>query len=259
MKSITELPAAEASLRPFDRAKIGWLADRTRQALSLGSRPGAILLKTLEEQCRFKVFHLNFETAGSSASIKSPGFGAAVLLSARSPKSRRNLGLARELFHLLTWQWSELEENRDPRIGSRPELADGFASALLLPESCLRDAVTARLEQAELAGSAWLEMAQEFEVPMETLAWRMHEIYAGPPADRQQAELVIRHALDPAFGPDLKRDNPPTLPARYLMLALTALRRGEISLSRFSEYIGKSRPPASCLERPPSLQNAAGE
>ena len=239
----TALPTAERPKSPFGRRDAESLAIQVRRELGLGDFPGPALLHVLEEQCRLKVFHLSFAPTGTAASTKSAGFGGAVLLNEKNPKWRRNFDLAHELFHLLTWdfapghtdaeaQWSESDE----------KLADAFAASLLMPTDAVRQAVDCRIRAGKVPVDALFEIARQFDVSVEALIWRIHALYGGNVNNRSRTDAMIQRARE-ASGMFEQRtpEVPPERPARFVALALTALREGNISAGRFAEYVGTSR------------------
>lgn len=238
------LPSVPTPERGFNRGVVETLAVRVRRELDLGSRPGPGLLHAVEERCGLKVFHLDFEPSGAAACTKSPSFGAAVLLNKKNPKWRRNYDLAHELFHLLTWDFAGSDDapNSHTWAESEEKLADSFAAGLLMPADALREAVGTRLRDGKLPLAALFEIAREFDVSVETLVWRIHVLYGGTPAEKDRAKGMIQRAREAAsLFENRTQEVPPERPARFLSLALAALRAGEISVGRFAEYVGTTR------------------
>ena len=245
----TSLPSVDAPATRFSRRDAAALASQVRRELALGDRPGASLLSVLEEQCGVKVFHLDFEPRGTAASSHSAGFGNAVLLNKKNPKWRRNFDLAHELFHLLTWNfvgsssaghavWSESDE----------KLADEFAACLLMPEDAIREAVRSRLRDGKLPIGELFEIARQFEVSVEAATWRIHSAYGGTPKDKARTKAMLQRAREATeYVLDRPHDEPPQRPARFVSLALTALREGDLSIGRFAEYVGTTRQRAMAL------------
>lgn len=239
----TALPVAEAPSSPFARREAEALAIRVRREMGLGDFPGPALLHVLEEQCGLKVFHLPFEPTGTAASTKSPGFGGAVLLNEKNPKWRRNFDLAHELFHLLTWDFAPVAGNATSLWSESDEkLADWFAACLLMPTDAVRQAVSGRIRGGKVPVDALFEMARQFDVSVEALIWRIHVVYGGTSEARARTEAMIQKARDAASMFEQRTPEvPPERPARFVALALTALREGNISVGRFAEYVGTSR------------------
>ncbi len=226
------------------------LAARVRKELGLGDRPALQLLHSLEEDYGIKVFHLSFEPTGTAASTKDEHFGMAVLLNMRNTRWRRNYDLAHELFHLLVWDTFRTENQPENVPEKREEqLANCFASNLLMPDEPVRSAVEHRKQKnGKLSYEALFEVARQFDVSAEALVWRLHFLYnlglARSEETRQLADKV--RALVPIYEQRLWADSPsPTWPERYKVLAAKALRHGEVSLGRFAEYLDISRREAS--------------
>jgi Zn-dependent peptidase ImmA (M78 family)/DNA-binding XRE family transcriptional regulator len=242
-RAAVALPTPSKPEHPFDRRDAEALASRVRRDLALGEYPATLLHRTLEEQCGLKVFHLDFEPTGTAACTMNPGFGAAVLLNAKNPRWRRNFDLAHELFHLLTWDFLEPTAPADEAWTKDEEkLADTFAASLLMPADIVREAVSARLRDRKLSLPALFEIARQFDVSAEALLWRIHGLYGGTPANKAVTEAMIQRARDAArIFDDREQEPPPVRPARFVALAVAALRGGELSIGRFAEYVGKTR------------------
>jgi Zn-dependent peptidase ImmA (M78 family)/DNA-binding XRE family transcriptional regulator len=239
----TTLPAAEPPSRPFGRHDAEQLAIRVRRELELGACPGPALLNVLEEQCGVKVFHLDIEPQGTAASSQSAGFGNAVLLNKKNPKWRRNFDLAHELFHLLTWNFGQAKRPAGAVWSESDEkLADEFAACLLMPADAVLEAVGHRLQDRKLPLVGLFEIARQFDVSVEALTWRIHRVYGGKPKDKPRTEAMIERARAAAtLFEERTQDDPPQRPARFVALALKALRGGDLSVGRFAEYVGTTR------------------
>ena len=240
----SDLPEPEDEVEGFGYDKAEALANRVNRELLLGDRPGQALLRVLEEACGVKVFHLDFEPSGAAASTKSKVFGYAVLLNSVNVRWRRSFDLAHELFHLLTWNIFRSVDEEAPFIpGEREEkLATCFARHLLMPMAATREAVGRRARDGKLTYEALFDIAREFDVSVEALLRHMHFVYGRGPGDHEKTEREIKaaNALAPVLA-EREDSKPPKWPERYQSLAITALRRGEISTGRFAEYLGMSR------------------
>jgi Zn-dependent peptidase ImmA (M78 family)/transcriptional regulator with XRE-family HTH domain len=219
------------------------LAKRVRQELQLGDRPGLSLMATLEEVCGVKIFHLDFEPSGTAASTVSETFGAAVLLNSRNARWRRNHDLAHELFHLLTWSiFHPTSEAALIAFGQEEKLATCFASNLLLPSDPFRTAINSRMRDGKMTIELLYDVAREFDVSVDSVLWRMHILYGRGPANADQTKLDIEKAMILAPLLEDREDHQPRpWPARYHALAVKALRRGELAIGRFAEYLNITR------------------
>jgi len=240
------LPDAEGTAEEFDYAAAQALAIRVRGELQLGDRPGHELLRVLEELCGVKVFHQDFEPTGTAASAKSESFGDAILLNASSVRWRRNFDLAHELFHLLTWRIFRSEKDASSCVASPREekLATCFAHSVLMPADTTRAAIDIRARDGKVSLEALFDIARQFDVSVEALLWKIHFLYNRGPEqeDETRREVDRARALAPVLEEREREDTkPPLRPERYRALAVKALRRGEISIGRFAEYLGISR------------------
>lgn len=235
------LPQADGDAAGFGYAQAEELAKQVRRDLQLGDRPGQGLLRILEEACAVKVFYMKFEPTGTAASTVSDAFGAAVLLNSGNARWRRNFDLAHEVFHLLTWRVFRRPEEAASLEPSDMEekLAGCFARNLLMPIEAVETAVRSRQKDGKLPWEATFGLAREFDVSVEALLWQLHWVCRWP---EQQTKQLVEHAktLVPLYE-ERDQDKPPTWPARYHTLAVEALRRGEISIGRFAEYLEISR------------------
>lgn len=233
------LPTLPVGARSFGLRDAEELAKDVRREMELGNRPSFELLRALEEDCGVKVFHLPFDPKGSAACTKSSKHGAAILLNSKSSRWRRNFDLAHELFHILSWDlyrqdqaWTSTEDEE--------KLANAFASHLLLPTDAVRTAVSRRLTGGDkLSHDALFDIARDFDVSAEAILWRVHMLYR---RSLSQTQREIKSANSHAWlYEERMQEQPPSRPPRFHALAVRALRRGEVSVGRFAEYLGISR------------------
>ncbi len=239
----SSLPRATGDPTRFGYNDAEELAKKVLRELRLGDRPGQCLLPVLEEVCGVKIFHLSFDPTGTAASSVSEDFGAAVLLNAKNFPWRRNYDLAHELFHLLTWSIFHPTKETATIDGEREDkLAQCFAANLLMPTEPFRTAINSRTREDKIAIEALFDVAREFDVSVDSLLWRMHFVYKRGPADSERTQRDIEQArrLAPLLE-DREKKEPHPWPERYKALAMKALRRGEISVGRFAEYLNISR------------------
>jgi Zn-dependent peptidase ImmA (M78 family)/transcriptional regulator with XRE-family HTH domain len=242
--AVVSLPSATGNPATYGYAQAEDLARRVRCELQLGDRPGLSLMATLEEVCGVKIFHLNFEPSGTAAATVSDALGAAILLNSQNARWRRNHDLAHELFHLLTWPMFHPTAEAELIAREREEkLATCFAANLLLPADPFRSAINARMHHGKITIESLYDVAREFDVSVDSVLWRMHILYGHGQASADQTRRDIERAR--ILAPLLEdRENQKPLypwPARYHALAVKALRRGEIAIGRFAEYLDISR------------------
>lgn len=232
------IPDAQGPLHTFGVADAEELARLVRRDLGLGDRPALSLLRVLEEDCGVKVFHLPFEPTGTAACARSDEFGIAILLNAKNVRWRRNFDLAHELFHVLTWNIfrpaSAVGDEREE------QLADVFASTLLLPEEALRSALNRRRIDKKLSTAAVFDLARDFDVSIDAIAWRLHALFGVQDRSYTKQRIEAFRAAAPLYE-ERTKDVPPTRPERFHALAVTALRSGDLAIGRFAEYLGITR------------------
>lgn len=240
------------ALPPRDRFRssdAARLAKRVRDDLQLGDRPGEGLMRTLEEACGLKVFHLAFEPTGTAACTRSEAFGVGILLNSASVPWRRAFDLAHELFHLLTWEVFRPGWTGEPATAEDREekFANVFAANLLMPEEPFRLAVGRRMAEPDpdQLGQVYA-IAREFDVSVPAVLKRMAFLFRLQ--DESTAALQVWKRTSRLFedrGGEPLQDRPD----RFRALALSALRAGELSIGRFAEYMGISRYRAMSIAR----------
>lgn len=238
-----DLPFHSGPAERFSYAQAEKLAHQSRQLLGLGERPGQSLLRVLEEVCRIKVFHLNFEPSGGAACTLSESFGAAVLLNAKHVRWRRNFDLAHELFHLLTWKTFRSVAEGDVVEASEAEekFATCFARNLLVPPELLRVTVDEALAKqgGKLTFDDLFEIARQFDVSVEVVVRHISFVYQKSPEWANSVLDQLRSQI--GFWDNRVSDTPSALPLRFHALARQALRHGLLSTGKYAEYIGVSR------------------
>lgn len=232
-----ELPAPN-ELKPLSVAsldvpifRVQKEAEVVRDAMKLGGRPACTLEKTLEEDYGVKIFYEDLGSSGSALCARNE-FGAGLLLNASEAPWRRNYSLAHELFHLMTpSQWD----------GKRCEqLADAFASALLLPQESLASSMQERTSARKVKLESLVEIACEYGVSVDALCWRLVNLnilkregvlnLLKPGSELRSIDRFSRREetiSEPQAG----------LPERYVRLAHLAYAKGKIGRSKLAEYL----------------------
>lgn len=260
-----QLPGVE---RIRNYADVEDLALRVGRELNLGDRPAFALHRALEVDCGIKVFYEELEPTGTAACVRSGQYGWAILLNTKNALVRQNFDLAHELFHLIVWNvyrgsGNSAFDGEDPQAtadGKEEQFADKFASCLLLPGDSLRKSIDRkRNEEGSLPLFVIPDIAKQFGVSTEALIWRIHWVYNwGKERTEKTKELIERvKRLNEVSKDDERKEKPAKYPERYKMLAVQALRSGEISLGRFIEYTEVSRKEAMSYQE--QEENLLGE
>lgn len=164
--------------------------EEVARELRLGDFPGTRLSQVLDGAAGVLLLHVSAPAGISGAAARVDPYGVILVNRADAP-GRRNFDIAHELFHLLTWDRMpppelEVVEPDDSPIhpGLRgnhrarmEQLADNFASALLMPASVVKELWNEHAARAEQAtGDLVVRMANRFRVSAPAVAWRLHNL-----------------------------------------------------------------------------------
>ncbi|MFW6131605.1 MAG: ImmA/IrrE family metallo-endopeptidase [Candidatus Aminicenantaceae bacterium] len=181
----------------------------------------------------------------SEGCTKDHHFGSAILINENNAPWRRHFDIAHELFHLITWElFTEEEIHHDKIEGERrvEQLADVFASSLLLPEKEVRDEFEKRIDEESITYLDLVHMARDFVVPLEALLLRMINIGL---LDKEK----IQKGMDNGSVKDIDKKYrhsqwsetaKPHISERYISLAIKAFFLGKITKEKLAEYVDES-------------------
>lgn len=228
----SRLPLTEQSTYEDARAA----AEALGREWSLGEIPVLRLETRLRERIGALVLYVDAPGAISGAACLLPNLST-ILINRRELEGRRHYDLAHETFHLLTWEQMPPAhaETEIPRRGKGQrveQLADNFASALLMPERTLTPKWKAR-ENLEI--HRWLnETASELLVTAVALKWRLVQLdWLGKAdlLDIQDSKLV-------ANGRPRKEQRVPKLfSTEFVQCLHEAVLKGEISVRRTASLL----------------------
>lgn len=203
----------------------------------LGDVPAQRLEQRLRERLGALVLYVDAPPSISGAACQLPGLNA-ILINRREPEGRRHYDLAHETFHLLTWEQMppEHREGEIPRGGKGKrveQLADNFASALLMPERTLRPLWESR-GRRDIHN--WLnDTASTLLVTSQALKWRLVQLEWLGKADL----LQIQDARLTANGrPTREQPKPLLFSAEFVDRLHAGLSRGDVSVRRAAELLG---------------------
>lgn len=218
-------------------------AENLVEQFALGPVPALKLANYVETQLDIPVLFV--DTDVEFLDVKGTISGAAchlselgvVLINRRESPARRNFDLAHELFHILTWERMAPEPRESNSLCDRSnahskrieQLADNFASALLMPCSSL-DA----LIDPERANDAvhLAEVAHQLRVSAEALGWRLKGL--GRIDDTTRLELV-RVGRQPA-AEELSK----LFSLNFVKELHAALDRGRLTARKAAQMLGIS-------------------
>lgn len=204
---------------------------------NLGPIPALHLEKRLREKIGALVLYVDPPGVISGAACLLPELSA-ILINRKEPEGRRHYDLAHETFHLLTWEQMPPEHSEAdiPRGGKGrrvEQLADNFASALLMPERTLAPKWQSR---GDLDIHQWLnETATELLVTAVALKWRLVQLGWLDKGDL----MDIRDDKLRANGrPDKEQSVPRLFSAEFVECMHRALLQGDISARRLASLLG---------------------
>jgi len=144
----------------------------------LGSVPAMALEQVLEEKLNVLVLQVDAPEGLSGAACRLGGLNF-VLVNRAEPAARRAFNLAHELFHLATWEKMPPEHIESVRIQGRgrpraEQLADNFASALLMPRRALEAPLDRHANVKKNDLSVWVRrLAGDMGVSGLAMKWRL--------------------------------------------------------------------------------------
>lgn len=235
----SDLPQWQEDPRHLTYEEAAALAEKARREFDFGSRPAHALAGVLEDRYGVKIWYRSLGADGSAASMIGPA-GPAILMNADEVPWRRNFSIAHELFHLLTWPKTatRVQETGGTTEHRIEQLANSFASAILLPEESLRSALARRRKEGRLLLADLIELAREYDVSTQALLYRLMNL--GELGSDEATSLLNSAALrtlDRTSRPAAWA-RPPELPERYVRLAFIAYHKGKLSKARLAELLG---------------------
>jgi Zn-dependent peptidase ImmA (M78 family)/transcriptional regulator with XRE-family HTH domain len=226
------LPLTQGST--YEDARV--VAEALGREWALGEIPALRLPERVRDTLKALVLYVDAPKSISGAACQVPGLNA-ILINRNEPEGRRHYDLAHEIFHLLTWEQMppEHREGEIPRGGKGrrvEQLADNFASALLMPESTIAPRWQAR-GKTDL--HAWLNTtATDLMVTAVALKWRLVQLGWLTKADL----LGIADARLTANGrPKHPLPQPKLFSAEFVSCLQEALAKGRLSVRRAASLL----------------------
>ena len=259
----TEINSRLINITPSDirtNIQIDSLASKISNLLNLGSRPALSLQKVMEQVLQIKLLFVELSDFGSAASTVHPEFGAAIIVNNEEAPWRINFTLAHELFHIITWNTLSAAdmENNDQFFSEIEKKADRFASALLLPETEIRQELAKRIKEQRLSFADVVDLAREFGVSTSALLYRMANLRFMP---WEKAHELSNNDDLTMIDHRIRKNSIDEAPVseRFILLASKCLRRGLISHGKFAEILGIDRADIDELLESRGLTEMEGE
>ncbi|MGK7295951.1 MAG: helix-turn-helix domain-containing protein [Candidatus Wenzhouxiangella sp. M2_3B_020] len=204
----------------------------------LGAVPSAGLERMLDEQLEVMVLHVDAPEEISGAACRLDGLNF-VLVNRAEPASRRAFNLAHELFHLATWEQMTPAHIESVRLDGRgrpraEQLADNFASGLLMPSRVIND-LRQHHPQPDGAGLAdWISaLARELGVSGPAMKWRLANLGLIGAA---KATRINDDELHPGSGAGQR--SPLPFSRRFVERLHWGLDRGHLTVRRAAKLMG---------------------
>ena len=211
------------------------MGERFAEELGLGNIPSQQLAKVMQDQFGILVLMVDGYQGISGAACRLPEFDA-VLIARGEVLGRRNFDLAHELFHLLTWDAmppKHVEEAADYGGNRVEQLANSFASALLMPRSALESQDWIQLDMDDLIASL-NNTADELGVTSSALRWRLVVLKKlAKSVARSIPESVLRNN-----GRQVSPDLPPLFSKPFAEVFARAIDEGYVSVRRAASVVG---------------------
>ncbi len=211
--------------------------ERFASEFGLGDVPALRLADTMAEKLGILVLMVDPIDGVSGAACQLPDLDV-VLINRNEVAGRRHFDLAHELFHILTWERmppEHIEEAMPTRRSRVEQLADNFASALLMPSKVLdRFGDWAELTDKALTDRL-NEVADELLVTSQALRWRLVN------TDRlnraQNVSIVDDTLRNNGRDKPAKHGVPPLFSKPFVQIVATALDEGKTSMRRIASIL----------------------
>lgn len=214
---------------------------------NLGDVPAQRLAEVMERDLDILVLMVTPTHSGvSGAACRLPDLDV-VLINRDEVPGRRHFDLAHELFHILTWEAMppvHVEDATETGGANRVEqLANAFASALLMPERLIQAAADWRTLRGDALLAQLNATADRFEVTALALLWRLVSLGL---LDRADARAVptdaIRNNGHPTglFAESHASEKPPLFSKRFVEIVARAVEEGRVSIRKIAGLLGLS-------------------
>ncbi|MBB3193311.1 helix-turn-helix domain-containing protein [Roseateles terrae] len=210
------------------------------EKLALGLMPAASLADCIESRLDIPVLFVDMDQGLKRGSISGAACHlaelGAVLVNRQEPSVRRNFDLAHELFHTLTWGRVKIQHRESNSMEERKrtrrveQLADNFASALLMPRASL-DSLIHPARANEVVHLA--DVAAELQVSTTALGWRLRSL--------GRIDEPIRVALSQITRPDPVGETPKLFSAPFVRDLHAALDKGRLTMRKAASTLSLSQ------------------
>lgn len=219
-------------------------ARTVRGALGLGDGPASDIEARLEAEAGLRIFHLALPSSVAGVLIWGDEIGACVAVNRCHPQERQLWSLVHEAGHFLRDREAGdiLSAAPPDRKDSSEVFAETFAKEFLLPASGVarRFSEVARANASRFTIEDVVEIARAFGVSFQAMCFRLEELELLPAGTYDRLRRQKFKVRDES---EAKRSitETPTLPERYVRLALAAYESEKLSEGSLAEYLHTDR------------------
>ncbi len=225
-----------------------WAGSLLAAEFKLGPRPAERLPETMEAELGILVLMVDAPKGVSGAACRLPRLDV-VLINREEAEGRRHFDLGHELFHLLTWDAmtpDHFEPSRTITRDRAEQLADRFASAVLMPEDTIMEDGPWSGHTEEALIERLNATAESLRVSSSALSWRL--VALGHLSQRTVRSLPrekLRNNGQPAVSFEgtkitLRSTPPPAFSKQFLEVVGSSLERGLISMRRTATLLERT-------------------
>jgi Zn-dependent peptidase ImmA (M78 family)/DNA-binding XRE family transcriptional regulator len=235
------------------------VAAAERNRLGLGDGPIGNLRERLEAEAGLRIFYFPMPSKIAGVFACNEGLGACVGINSRHPRDRRQWSLAHEYGHFLMHRYqAELTILVERRMHTAKErIADAFAENFLMPAAGLNRRFTDihRPSPKGVTLSDIVNLANLYQVSVQALVLRLETLRRLPAGawERLVTEGFEARKAQRLPGLDANEQVKDLFPQRYVALAVSAFRKGDLSEGQFANYLRTGRLSARLIAE--ELQN----
>jgi len=232
------------------------IAAAERNRLGLGDGAIGNLRERLEAEAGLRIFYFAMPSKIAGVFAYNEGLGACAGINSNHPPDRRQWSLAHEYAHFLVHRYqSEVTVLAERRMRTAKErLADAFAESFLMPAGGLNRQFS-EIHRAAPHGVTLGDiviLANLYEVSVQALVLRLETLRRIPAGtwERLTTEgFEVQHLLGIDANPPVKD----LFPQRFVALAVSAFRKGDLSEGQLSRLLRTDRTSARLIVE--ELQN----
>ena len=244
---------------PYDTAGVGTeqvaadIATAERNRLGLGDGPVGSLREHLEAEVGMRIFYFSMPSKIAGVFAYNEGFGACIGVNSNHPRDRRQWSLAHEYGHFLMHRYqAEITILETRRLNAGKErLTDAFTENFLMPASGLnrRFSEVHRSSPKGVTLAEIVSLANLYRVSVQALVLRLENLRRLPAGTWQRLVtegFEIRKAQQ-LLGIEAEGQIEDLFPQRYVSLATSAWRRGDLSEGQLAKFLCTDRLGARCI------------